>query len=151
MVASACSLNENAVRPAGGGGESYSRSEGLDRLGVSMVSRAVFSRRWLLRGWSCASSRVAPCLGVQPVGFADFCMFAHHPPLEPARAEVCPRAVLEPRAELNPRAEFKPRSSNRRGVMSARVLIDMRSNGGGAVTVTVAVPATNDALRVLGV
>tara|TARA_B100000780_G_scaffold205165_1_gene145785 strand:- start:281 stop:517 length:237 start_codon:yes stop_codon:yes gene_type:complete len=78
-------------------------------------------------------------------------MFAHHPPLEPARAEVCPRAVLEPRAELNPRAEFKPRSSNRRGVMSARVLIDMRSNGGGAVTVTVAVPATNDALRVLGV
>ncbi len=28
--------------------------------------------------------------------------------------------------------------------MSARVLIGMRSNGGGAVTVTVAVPATND-------
>jgi hypothetical protein len=133
MVASAFNLSENLD---GGGGESYSRWDGFDCLGVSMVYRAVSMRRWLLRGWSCASCRVAPCLGV-PCGFADLCMFAHHPPLAPARAEVCPRTVLGPRAEFKPRAECKPRaesfprSSNRRGVMSTRELIDMCSKSAG--------------------
>ena len=65
---------------------------------------------------------------------------------------VCPPPAIGAGAcsGLPTRAEFKPRSSNRRGVMSARVLIGMRSNGGGAATVAVAVPATNDLRCVSG-
>ena len=136
-MAPACSLNENAVRLAGGGG-SYSRSEGFDRLGVSMVvprrvQAPMASQRMehppVVRLLSCGPRRLPSC-GPLPRCVASGVRRCLH---------VCPPPAIGAGAcrGLTTRAEFNPGSSSRRGVRSARVLIDMRSNGGGAVTVTV--------------